>query len=251
MKIEQFIKKLNSSKEYKDFAGKNKDAFMIAGFFILDYEMGQNIQQIDYFVPSEKKVAAFTLGDKIILQMLETMMPSKKLPEALDSKSKIDIEELKGILTDEMKNRGITDEIKKIIAVVQNLNGKKIWNLNCVLSGMGLLKAHVEDESETVLQMEKISMTDIMKRVPPEMLQQLKDKAKASKEKGEKKGNAEKAGSKKEAKEEIKKLDKLKEAIEKEEKELKKKMAKDELEDDGEPEGDEEPDEDEPEQPED
>src|SRR3989344_7512499 len=125
MKLKPYIKKLNSSLEYKKFIESNKDAFLVAGFFVLDLEMGNNIHQIDFYVPSKKKFAAFTLDGKVDLKLIDTM--SKKVPEKLDIKTNIDLDALKGILEDEMKNRSITEDIKKIIAIVQTIDGKKAW----------------------------------------------------------------------------------------------------------------------------
>jgi len=164
MKIQPYVEKLNSSEEYKKFQGKYKDAFLVAGFFVLDFETGKNLHQIDYYIPGEKKVAAFTLDDKVVIQILDTI--NEKVPEKLDIQTNIDLDALKGILEDEMKNRNITEDIKKIIAVIQTIEGKKIWVLNCVLSGMEILKAHIEDESQTVLKMEKASVMDYVKKVP-------------------------------------------------------------------------------------
>ena len=73
MKIQPYITKLNDSKIYKEFAKNYKDSFLVAGFFILDLEMGKNLHQIDYYVPSQKKVAAFSLDGNISMQLLETM----------------------------------------------------------------------------------------------------------------------------------------------------------------------------------
>jgi len=208
MKIKPYINKLNSSKEYKDFQNKYNDAFLIAGFFILDYETGNNIHQIDYYIPSEKKIAAFTLDGGVTMQILDTM--SKAVPEELDIKTNIDLDALHGILEDEMKNRNITEEIRKIIAIIQNINGKKIWNLNCILSGMGILKAHVDDESKTILKMEKYSIMDYIKKVPIDMLK-------------EKQPSEENIS---ELKEKIKKLSELEAEIEKEKQETEQALEK-------------------------
>ena len=169
MKLKPYIEKLESSKEYGKFKKENKDAFVVAGFFVVDFEQGKHIHQIDFYVPKSKKVAAFTLDSKVTLQLLNLM--SKKIPEELDINTNIDLDALKGILTDEMRNRSITEEITKMIAVVQTVKGKKIWNVNCVLSGMEILKAHVEDESETVLKLERVSMTELIKKIPKQQLQ--------------------------------------------------------------------------------
>lgn len=164
MKIQPYINKLQSSPVFKEFQQKNTDAFLVAGFFVIDFESGKNLHQIDYYVPSKRKFAAFTLDNKIVLQVLNTM--DKKAPRQLDMKSNIDLDSLQGIIQDEMKNRSITQSIKKMIAVLQNIEGRKVWNVNCVLSGMDLLKVHVEDESETILKMEKSSLLDYIKRLP-------------------------------------------------------------------------------------
>jgi hypothetical protein len=225
MKIKPYIDKLSNSKEYKDFSKKYEDAFMIAGFFIIDLETQNNLHQIDYYVPSEKKIAAFTVDKGITMQMLD-MINNRLVPEKLDMQTNIDLDALHGILEDEMKNRNITEEIKKIIAIVQTIEGKKIWNLNCVLSGMGILKAHVDDESKTVLKMEKSSILDYIKKMPAGALNL---KGLQGKEADQKEGET--GESKKELDEKIKNLNKLEQEIELEKKryeqEKKKKKGKD------------------------
>src|SRR3989344_7906751 len=208
MKIQPYVEKLNSSSAFKEFKTKYPASFMVAGFFVLDLEVKQNVHQLDYYVPSERKIAAFSLDKHVTVQLLE--MVGDKKPEELDIKTNVDLDALEGILKDEMKNRNMTEEIKKIIAVLQTVDGKKIWNLNCVLSGMEILKAHIEDNSKTVLKMEKISLMDIMKKIPNSMTGMNKQLNKdASKEDIEK---------------EIEKLDKVEEEIEKEKKELQKNL---------------------------
>lgn len=218
MKIKPYVDRLSSSKEYKDFQKKYDNAFMMAGFFILDLETGNNLHQIDYYVPSEKKIAAFTLDGGVTMQMLD-MINSRMIPEKLDIKTNVDLDALHGILEDEMKNRNITEEIKKIIAILQTVEGKKVWNLNCVLSGMGILKAHIDDESQTVLKMEKASVLDYVKKMPSS-LSALKG-MKGAPETGE-----EKEESEKEMKEKLKTLNKLEEEIESEKKKTEEELKK-------------------------
>jgi hypothetical protein len=198
MKIQPYIEKLQGSQEYKKFQEENKDAYLVAGFFVLDFDTEMNVHQIDYYLPSQKKVAAFTLDAKVEVRILETM--NEKVPEKLDLKTNVDLDALKGILEDEMKNRNITENIKKIIAVIQTLEGKKVWILNCILSGMEILKAHVEDESQTVLSMEKASILEYIKKAPPQALG----------------GTARASPSKEEIEKQIEQLDKVKDQLEKE-----------------------------------
>ncbi len=199
MKIQPYVQKLENSVKYKDFKKEYSDSFIVAGFFVLDYETGVNIHQIDYYVPSKKKVAAFNLDGEVEVRLLD-MMQKEKVPEKLDLKTKIDLDALKGILEDEMKNRNITENVKKCVAVIQTLNGKKLWVLNCVLSGMEILKAHVDDDSRMVLKMEKASMLDYIKKLPG---------------KGQIQANQPKLN-KEEIAKQIEQLDKLKEQLQKE-----------------------------------
>ncbi|MBI2631708.1 hypothetical protein HYW75_01780 [Candidatus Pacearchaeota archaeon] len=212
MKITPYMEKLNSSNEFKDFQKKNKDAFMVAGFFVLDLEMGQNLSQLDFYVPSKKKIAAFTLDKQVTMQLLD-LVNSTKEPEKLDKGTKIDLDAIHGLLEDEMKNRNITEGIKKIIAIIQTIDGKKVWNLNCILSGMGLLNAHIDDESQTILKMEKKSMMDYIQRIPAAQLRQMTSTPQSPQK--ESKENIES---------QIKKLSELEGAIEKEKSELKKEL---------------------------
>lgn len=202
MKIQPYIERLHNSSQYEEFRNKFNDAYLVAGFFVLDFDTGQNIHQIDYYIPSQKKIAAFTLDNEIVVQVLETL--TDKVPEELDIQTNVDLEALKGILEDEMKNRSITEEIKKIIAVIQRIEGKKVWILNCILSGMEILKAHVDDETKFVLKMETASVLDYMKKVP---MQPPAPQRQATKEDIDK---------------QLDQLDKLKHILEKEKKELEK-----------------------------
>ena len=206
MKIKPYVEKLEKSAKYKEFVKKYPNAFLAAGFFIIDVETGKNVHQIDFYVPKENKIAAFTLdGAKVDFQIQTAM--NKKVPQVLSLDTKIDLDALEGILRDEMRNRGMSEDIKKIIAIIQNIDGKKVWNLNCVLTGMEVLKSHVEDESKTVLKIEKISLMELMKKMPMDMM----PAQPAEENTGD----------------QLKKLEKLGEQIEMEKDKLKKQVGKD------------------------
>jgi hypothetical protein len=94
--------------------------------------------------------------------------------------------------------------------------------LSCVLSGMGILNAHVEDSSRTVLKMEKKSLLDFIQKVNPQDLKM--PGSKNEEESGEKvaEPSLNTKSDPKQVEEQIKKLDELEKAIEKEKDALKK-----------------------------
>ena len=162
MKLEHYQKRVEESKEFKDFRKKHKKAYLAAGFFVLDYESGKNMHQIDYALPNGK-IATFIVDEGVKLKVSDQAI-KKPLPE-IKPEIKTDLEALKGIVEDEMKNRTVTENIKKIIAVLHILDDKPIWNLQCILDGLGLLNVHVDDRGN-VLKFEKHSLMEMMKKVP-------------------------------------------------------------------------------------
>lgn len=160
MKLEHYLKKLYDSSEYKKFRKKYKDEYLCAGFFILDFETGQNMHQIDYALPNGK-IATFIL-DKEIKCKISDQALKKKLPE-IKPQAKTDLDALKGIVEDEMKNKTVTEKIRKMIAILHNMDGKLIWNLQCILSGLEILLVHVDDADQSILKFEKHSLMELLK----------------------------------------------------------------------------------------
>jgi len=166
MKLAHYTKRVEDSPEFKKFREEHKQAYLSAGFFVLDFETNKHMHQIDFFIPSKKKVATFKLENGITFQISDTFKLKKK-PEELTGDSILDLEALKGIVHDEMMNRTVTQDVKKIIAVLQQENGKKVWRLNCITGDMAIIKVEVDDSKGDVLDFEKANLFDMMKVVKP------------------------------------------------------------------------------------
>src|SRR3989344_5984533 len=115
MKFEHYLKKLEQSSEFKKFRRKYTDEYLCAGFFVLDFETGQNMHQIDYALPNGK-IATFVLDKEVKCKISEQAL-KKKLPK-INPEIRTDLEELKGIVEDEMKNRTVTEKMRKMIAIL-------------------------------------------------------------------------------------------------------------------------------------
>lgn len=169
MKPESYLKKVKESKEYKDFIKENPKAYLCSFFFTRDFLEKHNDNQVDFYIPKTKMIANFKVDKKVERvpehKKAETMTHKKFVPKVLSEKAKLDIDEIKGILMDEMHNRGMTYEIDKMLVFLNVTDDRLIWNCTGFLKGLGLLQAHVEDKSGTVLLMEKKSFFDIIRRV--------------------------------------------------------------------------------------
>ena len=102
-------------------------------------------------------------GDEVTSK--EAEVSNKKIPGKIESEIMLDLDILKGIVEDEMKNQTITKKIHKIIAIIQNIDGKLVWNLNCITSDMGIMKVHIDDDSHSILKFDKINVFDAIKKL--------------------------------------------------------------------------------------
>lgn len=163
MKFAHYLDRVQDSREFKKFAREHKNAYLCAGFFVFDFQEGKDIHQVDYFLPEKKQIAAFLLDKGMSYKIADAMNTTK--PEKISGDIKMDLDKLKGIVEDEMKNHTITEGIMKMIAILQSIDGKKVWNLNCILSGMALLKVHVDDTTGDILKFEKASFLDFVRKM--------------------------------------------------------------------------------------
>jgi len=163
VKLKPYIEKLSKSNEFKKFTAKNPQAYLAAGFFVIDLVEGKNIHQLDYYHPDNKKMTTFTLDKGV--EAKESDSANEIVPKKINAEVNLDLDIIKGLVEDEMKNNIITTKLQKIIAVLQNLDNKLIWNLNCITTDMGIIKVHIDDDSHSILKFEKINLFDIVRKI--------------------------------------------------------------------------------------
>lgn len=169
MKVDHYLKKVEKSEDFKKFKKQDSKAYLCSFFFIRDYEEKQNETQVDFYSPKTKMIVSFKVNGKVeriaVDKKAETITHKKFIPKPLKDKINLEIDVVKPTIIDEMHNRSMADEIKKILAVLHIMDDRVVWNCTCFLKGMGLLQAHVEDKNESVLFMEKKSFFDLLKFV--------------------------------------------------------------------------------------
>jgi len=155
MNFQEVLKKLQKSREFADFKKENADCYLCAGFFIIDFESGSETKQIDFFMPEKNKVATFILNDTINLRIEDAI--EKKLGE-VDSKIKVELPEAVEKAKKECKSK-----INKIIAILQILEGRQVWNITCMLEGFNMLLLHIDSQSGEITKKEKRGLFDFVK----------------------------------------------------------------------------------------
>ncbi|MCX6749622.1 MAG: hypothetical protein NTW17_02660 [Candidatus Pacearchaeota archaeon] len=166
MKVSHYIKRVKESDEFKKFKKEDPKAYLCSLFFIRDFTEKKNETQVDFYSTKKKCIVSFKVDGKVertINKKAETMTHKKFIPKQLNEKIKLDIDEMKDTLTDEMHNREMTYEIEKVLSFLNMVEGKPVWNCTGFLKGLGILQAHVDDETNSILFMEKKSFFDLIK----------------------------------------------------------------------------------------
>jgi hypothetical protein len=163
MNFKFYLEKLKQSDAFKKFIKTNPKAYMCSGFFIIDKEGNDNKQHIDFFIPGNDKISSFELENK--LQIVPIEMLEKKTPEKLSENIDFDFEELEKMIFEEMKRQGMDKKIQKIILSLQSIEGKPSLVGTIFVTLLGLIKIRVDVSEMKILEFEKKSFFDMMKRV--------------------------------------------------------------------------------------
>ncbi len=167
MNFSSTLKKIESSKEFRHFKKQNKDAYLCVGFFVLDFEQNLNQQQLDYALKNGKIFTFFLNSETngVTFKEAETIKGKEQKLPLLNPDIKVEIEELKKILEKNMEKEKIQNKIIKIIAILQKHENRQVWNLNCILEGMGILQVHIDSGTGKILKFEKKNLFDFIRRV--------------------------------------------------------------------------------------
>jgi hypothetical protein len=166
MKIKDLVIELEEKDSYKKFKEENPNSYFMAGFLILNLEENSEIIQLDYFIPSNKKIAAFEfpfgepkIHDEII-SVKDGKTVGKEIPkikeQALDIK--VDIDDLKSICKETIKENNSSIVPTKIISILK----ENVWNLTCMDNMMGIVRIKINALTGEVVDFNKGSLMDFM-----------------------------------------------------------------------------------------
>ena len=167
MKLKDLIQELEETKYYQFFKEKNPDTFFAAAFLILDLENKTEQIQLDYYLPSENKIAAFThpfthpkIHDNIISVSKEgTTEPTKSsLMTKQSTEIKTDIDDLESQCNKTIKENESAIKPAKIIAILKD----DIWNLTCMDNALGIIRIKINAISGETQDFNKGSLMDFM-----------------------------------------------------------------------------------------
>ncbi len=167
MTFKEAFQKIKSSEVFKNFINENPNAELCAGFFVIDFFGNDNKKSLDYKIG--KRIFTFSIDDFGKVRMNEDKLVEEKgvkFPklENIDPNINIDLDEIKSIAGIKALDEGISSKFSKIIAVLQEHEGKSIWNLTCMLEGLIILHVLIDAINGDIIKFERKSMMDLIKK---------------------------------------------------------------------------------------
>lgn len=167
MELNQAIKKLNESKEFKEWGRENKDAFLSYAFQMLE-DNKKAPWQLGFYHKAKDKIITFVVDEGLIEIKKEEEVFKK--PDTVVKQ--IDTEKItipfKEILkkTEKFKKKEYPRElVSRTIAILQNLEGYgNIWNITYVMHSFKTLNMKVSSENGKIMHHSLDSLMDFIKK---------------------------------------------------------------------------------------
>ena len=165
MSFNNTIKQIHDSEIFKNFIKNNASAELCVGFFIIDLKNSLNQTTLDYKLG--KRVFTFSIAEDGEISLKEDeLVENPKFPKlsVIKPKVKIDLKEAMSIARGKAFDEGIEKKFEKIIAIVQNHDGKQVWNLTCILETFIILNLIIDSEDAKIIKFDRKSMGDFIRR---------------------------------------------------------------------------------------
>tara|TARA_Y100000034_G_scaffold124752_1_gene173358 strand:- start:886 stop:1389 length:504 start_codon:yes stop_codon:yes gene_type:complete len=163
--FKQTYETITQSKIFKDFIEKNKDAELIAGFFILDFLSNDTKTSLDYKIDS--KIFTFSLNKDNETTVVEDKLidkPGLPVLTKINPDIKTDLNEIPSIAQKQAEENKITAKFHKIIAVLQNHEDQEVWNLTCMLDQLIILHILINAKTGEIIKFERKNMMDFIRK---------------------------------------------------------------------------------------
>lgn len=166
MKIADLIKELEGASCFEAFRIENADSYFAAAFLILDLESKVNQIQLDYFLPKEKRIAAFAhpFEEVKIHDDVVSVRDGKTVPgEVSEMKQQaveveVDVCDLERVCGEILRENECGLKPTKIIAILK----EGVWNLTLMDNALGIVRVKMDAGSGECLNFEKGSLMNFM-----------------------------------------------------------------------------------------
>ena len=159
MNFREVLKKIESSKEFKEYKKQNKDSFL-ADIFTIIKEKENFDWQLDYYSKSRDKITSFVIQDKEIKEK-EAEIFRKDDSEIIKlnlNNVKIPVEKALGDI-----NKKTKEKPNEIIIALQVINKRETWNITYLTTSFRTLNTKIDAKSGKILSQDEASLFSNLK----------------------------------------------------------------------------------------
>jgi hypothetical protein len=149
LNLNDSYKKLEGSKELKDFKSKNKAAFIYACFYV-----SEGNWQFDFYNPKDNMITTFEVSDDVKAKPIDKAFKhdQEKITELHIDKVKVNFDKAVDLVNKFVAKEYPGDKyFTKTIAILQNLDRKIVWNITLLTSTLKLLNVKLDASSGEVV----------------------------------------------------------------------------------------------------
>lgn len=149
LNLDESFKRLDASKELKDFKSKNESAFLYACFYVSDGNW-----QFDFYNPKDTMITTFEVSDSVKMMPVDKAFKSDKtkISKLHIDKVKFGFEKAVDAVNKFVAKQYPGDKFfTKTIVILQNLDNKIVWNITFLTSTLKLLNVKLDASSGDVI----------------------------------------------------------------------------------------------------
>lgn len=152
--IKKLLEELSQNKNFIKLKSEHPNLFFCAAFIVTDFEAKTSKTQLDFFLPSERKIVAFEHpfidGKKYDDEIIEM----KEQPTEI----KIDKSDLEEFVRKSVEKNGSKIIPAKIIAILKNDE----WNITAMNNALGIARIRINAQTGEEISFNKGSLMDFM-----------------------------------------------------------------------------------------
>lgn len=160
MNLQFYIEKLKNSKNFEKFIDENPDAYFCSGFFNIDKKAKDSQVHIDYFMPKQNKIMSFQVSED--MKQIPVDVYEKGVSEKISEDINFGFHEVEVLIDKTLVERGIKNEVQKILMSLQRLKGKDYLVVTIFVSKLGIIKMTIDLKDMKVDSFEKKSLLDMI-----------------------------------------------------------------------------------------
>ena len=165
MNFTTLLKKVESSKEFRNFKQEHPDAELCIGFFIINYETDINQEQIDY--KTKDSVFSFYIQNNEVKFNKEELIETdeKHKIKKISSKINIDLDEIKELVREKLIQENINLRLEKIIAILQMHESQQVWNITIILNGLVIINMLIDSTTKQIIKFDRKNLSDFVRKI--------------------------------------------------------------------------------------